>query len=170
MQLGFRGESVHKVDAKGRVSIPASFRRVLEAGDPDRNPGEQANLVLIYGRTDFPRLECFTMAEMAIIDSLVQEFPPFSEEREELEYFLHTQSSYLQIDESGRIVLAQKLRDAIQIDEEAIFAGFGQSFHIWEPKNFETFVADMKKRRAVEGRPDVFARLSEVRRRTGASA
>ena len=31
----FRGESHHKVDAKGRVSIPASFRRVLEAGDPN---------------------------------------------------------------------------------------------------------------------------------------
>ena len=31
----FRGESVHKVDAKGRVSIPAAFRRVLEDGDPD---------------------------------------------------------------------------------------------------------------------------------------
>ncbi|MCK4861351.1 MAG: cell division/cell wall cluster transcriptional repressor MraZ, partial [Rhodobacteraceae bacterium] len=32
MARRFRGKSVHKVDAKGRVSIPASFRRVLEEG------------------------------------------------------------------------------------------------------------------------------------------
>ena len=34
MSRRFRGESHHKVDAKGRVSIPASFRRVIEASDP----------------------------------------------------------------------------------------------------------------------------------------
>ena len=35
MARRFRGESVHKVDAKGHVSIPAPFRRVLEEGDPN---------------------------------------------------------------------------------------------------------------------------------------
>ncbi|HKK83893.1 MAG TPA: cell division/cell wall cluster transcriptional repressor MraZ, partial [Roseovarius sp.] len=34
----FRGESHHKVDTKGRVSIPASFRRVLESSDPNWTP------------------------------------------------------------------------------------------------------------------------------------
>ena len=38
----FRGESLHKVDAKGRVSIPALFRRVLEEADPARSPGQMA--------------------------------------------------------------------------------------------------------------------------------
>ena len=35
MKRRFRGESVNKVDAKGRVSVPAAFRRALEEGDPD---------------------------------------------------------------------------------------------------------------------------------------
>ena len=35
MARRFRGESVHKVDNKGRVSIPAPFRRILEEGDPE---------------------------------------------------------------------------------------------------------------------------------------
>jgi len=45
----FRGESVHKVDSKGRVSIPALFRRVLEAADPDWTDGLQPNVVVVYG-------------------------------------------------------------------------------------------------------------------------
>ena len=45
----FRGEGHHKVDGKGRVSIPASFRRVLESGDPDWTDGLNPNLVIVYG-------------------------------------------------------------------------------------------------------------------------
>ena len=34
MSEAFRGEFTQKVDGKARVSIPAAFRRILEAGDP----------------------------------------------------------------------------------------------------------------------------------------
>lgn len=45
----FRGESVHKVDSKGRVSIPANFRRVLEDNDPRWTAGGNPELVIVYG-------------------------------------------------------------------------------------------------------------------------
>ena len=46
----FRGEAENKVDAKGRISIPAPFRRILEEGDPDWSSGLNPNLVIVYGR------------------------------------------------------------------------------------------------------------------------
>ena len=46
----FRGEAENKVDSKGRVSIPAPFRRVLEEGDPDWSNGVNPNFVIVYGR------------------------------------------------------------------------------------------------------------------------
>ena len=47
----FRGEGIHKVDGKGRVSIPVLFRRVLESGDPDWTEGLNPNAVIVYGGT-----------------------------------------------------------------------------------------------------------------------
>ena len=49
MTLGFTGEHTLKVDSKGRMSVPADFRRVLEAGDPDWTTGLQVGLYVIYG-------------------------------------------------------------------------------------------------------------------------
>ena len=46
MTRRFRGESLHKVDIKGRVSVPAAFRRVLEEGDPDFTGGSFPNFVI----------------------------------------------------------------------------------------------------------------------------
>ena len=48
----FRGSEEVKVDAKGRVSIPAKFRRVFESCDPDWETGRRPQLVIVYGRED----------------------------------------------------------------------------------------------------------------------
>lgn len=167
MTRRFRGESVHKVDAKGRVSIPAQFRRVLEEGDPDWEPGKAPSLVIIYGRTERPRLECFTINAMDEIDAIVATYPAFSEEREELEFFLNTQSSYGALDENGRIVLSAKLRETIGLGEEALFAGKGDNFDIWEPQNYTADLARRTERRTAAGPRDIFALLDRSRLRTG---
>ena len=57
----FRGEGHHKVDGKGRVSIPAHFRRVLEAGDPSWSEGKAPEFVIVYGDHRRNFLECFTI-------------------------------------------------------------------------------------------------------------
>ncbi|MEM6466057.1 MAG: division/cell wall cluster transcriptional repressor MraZ [Pseudomonadota bacterium] len=136
----FRGESNHKVDGKGRVSIPAPFRRVLEEGDPDWTPGANPNLVLVYGRKGRRCLEGYSMTSMEAVDDMVSALPRYSREREILERMLNTQSTYAQVDENGRMVLSPRLRELVGVTNEATFAGMGDKFQIWEPKAFE---ADM---------------------------
>jgi MraZ protein len=133
----FRGESVHKVDQKGRVSVPAPFRRVLEEGDPDWQPGGNPNLVLIYGFPGRPRLEGYTMQGVAALDEAVSRMPRFSKRRAIMERFLNTKSVYAQVDENGRMVLSAKLREMLGLGEEAVFAGMGEHFQIWAPEQFE---------------------------------
>ena len=133
----FRGESLHKVDAKGRVSVPAAFRRVLEEGDPDFSGGSCPNFVIVYGGVRGNCLEGYTINSISKVDKLISKLPRFSRDREMLERFINTQSTYMQLDETGRIVLSHRLKRKIGIRNEAIFAGMGEKFQVWEPKNYE---------------------------------
>jgi MraZ protein len=159
----FRGESINKVDAKGRVSIPAPFRRVLEEGDPDWKDGLQPQLVIVYGRPGKKCLECFTMRAMEEIDEKISRMPRFSPRREALERLINTKSAYASVDETGRIVLPGRLREMIGVTDEAVFAGMGDHFQIWEAGALAEDQAALEARFAEEaGEVDPFTFLDEM--------
>lgn len=137
MKRRFRGESVHKVDPKGRVSVPAPFRRVLEEGDPDWTEGLNPTFVLIYGRPRKRCLEGYSMRSIEEVDETISRLQRFSPERERLERMLNTKSVEAQVDENGRVLLSAKLRERIGLEGEALFAGMGEKFQIWNPAAYE---------------------------------
>lgn len=135
--LWFRGESTHKVDGKGRVSIPASFRRVLEEGDPQaQGASAPPRLVLVYGIAD-KYLECYSMEEMRALENSIAKLKPGSPNRTTLEFIYSSKAMELQIDDSGRLVLAQRLRDQIGLGAEALFVAYGKRFRIFKPESYE---------------------------------
>lgn len=138
MSRRFRGESQHKVDAKGRVSIPASFRRVLEASDPNWKPGEAPELVIVYGDHRRNYLECFTMKAIEEVDDKIDALPRGSMERKMLERMFNGESFPTTVDDTGRLVLPAKLRNKISVDKDAYFIGTGDTFQIWQPETYDT--------------------------------
>ncbi|MCX7566343.1 division/cell wall cluster transcriptional repressor MraZ [Sulfitobacter sp. F26169L] len=138
MSRRFRGESHHKVDTKGRVSIPASFRRVLEASDPNWKSGETPELVIVYGDHRRSYLECYTMAAIEEVDAKIDALPRGSMQRKMLQALFHGQSFPTTVDETGRLVLPAKLRGKIDLDKEAFFIGMGDTFQIWRPETYDT--------------------------------
>jgi len=133
----FGGESHHKVDSKGRVSIPASFRRVLEAGDPAWTEGLNPELVIVYGDHRRAYLECYTMDAIAEVDAKIDALPRGSMERKMLQRLFHGQSFPTAVDETGRLVLPAKLRQKIDLQDEAFFIAAGDTFQIWKPETYE---------------------------------
>ncbi|MBK0327333.1 division/cell wall cluster transcriptional repressor MraZ [Rhodobacteraceae bacterium F11138] len=133
----FRGESQHKVDAKGRVSIPASFRRVLEASDPNWKSGDNPELVIVYGDHRRDYLECYTMEAIEEVDAKIDALPRGSMQRKMLQRMFHGQSFPTNVDETGRLVLPAKLRNKIGLKGEAFFIAAGDTFQIWNPKTYE---------------------------------
>jgi len=133
----FRGESQHKVDTKGRVSIPASFRRVLESGDSNWQSGDNPELVIVYGDDDRNFLECYTMEAIDEVDAKIDALPRGSEPRKALQRLFHGRSFPTTVDETGRLVLPAKLRNKIGLKGEAFFIAAGDTFQIWKPETYE---------------------------------
>lgn len=137
MARRFRGEFHQKMDPKGRVSIPALFRRVVEAADPEWSEGKRPNLVIIYGDHRRKYLECYTIEAIEEIDDQISDLQRGSPERELLEKLYGGQSHPTQIDEDGRIILPQKLREKIELENEAFFIASGDRFLIWKPETYQ---------------------------------
>jgi len=136
----FRGEWRHKVDAKGRVSVPANFRRVLEAGDPDWKQGQNPNFVIVYGDHRRKYLECYTMEAIAEVDRKIARMKRGSVERRMLEHMFSGQALPTSVDETGRIILSPALRKKIGITDEAYFIASGDTFQIWNPETYDDVV------------------------------
>ena len=134
----FRGESHNKVDGKGRVSIPAPFRRVIEAGDPNHPENPAPELVIVYGDHRRKYLECYTIEAIEEVDTKIDALPRGSEARKMLQRLFHGQSHPTSIDDTGRLVLPAKLRAKIGLESEAFFIAAGDTFQIWKPETYET--------------------------------
>ena len=159
MARRFRGESHHKVDAKGRVSIPALFRRVLEAGDADWKDGLRPQLVIVYGDHRRKFLECYTIEAIDEVDAKIALMTRGSVERRMLERLIHGQSFPTEVDGDGRLVLPQKLREKISLEKEAFFIASGDTFQIWKPQTYES--VELSRTEAwLDDLPDNFDPLS----------
>jgi hypothetical protein len=98
------------VDSKGRVSIPALFRRVLERSDPNYTEGLNPELVIVYGDHRRNYLECYTISAIEEVDAKIDALPRGSMERRMLQRLFHGQSFPTVVDDTGRLVLPAKLR------------------------------------------------------------
>ena len=137
MARRFRGESHHKVDGKGRVSIPALFRRVIELGDPNYIEGLNPELVIVYGDHRRNYLECYTIQAINELDLKIDALPRGSMERRMLQRLFHGQSFPTMVDDTGRLVLPLKLRKKIHLETEAFFIAAGDTFQIWKTETYE---------------------------------
>ena len=137
MARRFRGESHHKVDGKGRVSIPALFRRVIEHGDPNYIEGLNPELVIVYGDHRRNYLECYTIQAINELDLKIDALPRGSMERRMLQRLFHGQSFPTMVDDTGRLVLPLKLRKKINLETEAFFIAAGDTFQIWKTETYE---------------------------------
>ncbi len=127
----------NRIDAKGRVSIPAPFRAVLER---DRYGAGASLGIYCYPSLDAPALDAGGERLAQKIDGLLAGLPDYSDERDELSVALYGDVQILSIDPDGRIVLPEKLRAYLGLGgaaAEIAFVGLGEKFQMWEPKRFD---------------------------------
>ena len=130
---------VNKIDAKGRVSIPASFRAVLER---DGYAQGSSGGIYCYPSLDAPALDAGGERLAQKIDRLLSGLPDYSDERDELSVALYGDVHVLSLDQDGRIVLPDALRAHAGVSGQIAFVGLGDKFQMWEPARF----ADRRER------------------------
>jgi len=129
----FVSNTTLRLDAKGRVSIPAPFRAVLARDGFDG--------LYCYPALDQPAIDAGGNALLAEIEALIARFPPYSDEREEFLVALYGRSETVKIDGEGRVVLTDELKSHAGITDAVAFVGLGHKFQIWEPQRFRTHLA-----------------------------
>ena len=123
-----------RLDSKGRVSIPASFRSVL---------GRDGYVGLYcYPALDRPAIDAGGNALMAEIEALIGQYTPFSDAREQLSLALYGTSETLKVDGEGRVALSESLKRHAGIADAVTFVGLGHKFQIWEPGRFQNELAE----------------------------
>lgn len=133
----FIGEHTFKVDGKGRVSIPADFRRELEEGDPLASQTGRPRMVIVYGHDKQKQLVVHTFEGYKRLAQDIARLPRGSERRKIMERMILNRARPTEVDNDGRLVLPQMLRDKIGLDGTAYFAGMGETFEIWKPETHD---------------------------------
>ena len=124
----------NKIDAKGRVSVPASFRAVLER---DGYTQGSTGGIYCYPSLDAPALDAGGQSLASKIDRLLDGLPDYSDERDELSVALYGDVHILSLDQDGRIVLPEALRAHAGLSTSVTLVGLGTKFQMWEPARFE---------------------------------
>jgi MraZ protein len=136
----FNGTYVQNFDAKGRVSVPASFRVALRAGalNIPANGEGQISIPLVLRPSD--KLQCIEalteVAHQALADEL-EKLDPLSEEHDALATVLFADAYPIETDREGRIIVHDALlgHAGIARTGSVAFVGMGPRFQLWHPEN-----------------------------------
>jgi MraZ protein len=128
----------NKLDKKGRVSVPASFRSHLS------NLGY--NGVICYPSFNNQCIEAWSQDRIEKITGAIDALNPFEEKKDYFATSILSESVSLQFDSEGRISLTKKLLKHAKIKNSMLFVGQGKTFQIWEPTAFEKFRVKSSKK------------------------
>jgi len=128
----------NKLDKKGRVSVPATFRSYLSSLG--------YNGFISYPSFNHSALECCSQDRIEKLSNTIDTLNPFEDKRDYFATSVLSESVSLQFDSEGRISLTQKLLNHAKIRNNILFVGLGKTFQIWEPKLFEKFKIFARKK------------------------
>lgn len=135
---GFVSHFTTKLDAKGRVSVPAPFRAALV-------------------KDGFEGLYCFPSPHLAAVDAggnqligeierRLESFRTLTADHDFVATALYGISEVLKIDGEGRVTLTDSIKAHAGITNELVFVGQGYKFQIWEPSRFAEHRAEAMRR------------------------
>lgn len=130
------GEYRFKVDSKGRVSLPAKFRKVLST-----------QLVVARELEN----ECLYVFESPDFEEWIDQlfishfgkFEPSKKEHQRLLRKLKSLAMDVDVDKTGRIMLPAEAREKVGIEKDVVILGNTGRFEIWDAKRYDEDIEDI---------------------------
>lgn len=119
----------NRLDTKGRISVPASFRASVAT--------EAFAGVVLYRSFTHNCIEGLSMSRMEQLAAATDKMGVFDSALDDLSAMLFADARPLAFDVTGRIVIPEDLLKHAGIKDRAIFVGRGTSFQIWNPDEFK---------------------------------
>ena len=146
----FIGTFVNKIDAKGRISVPAPFRAALQANN--------LSSVTVYPALTGPCIEgCGLDRIEAMVETMPDEPIPGVDE-DAIAHLIFASARELPFDGGGRIVLPSEFLEKAGLTDQGAFIGKGRTFQIWNPPALQAAQTKMFSRAMAERQALVKAR------------
>ncbi|MCV0397838.1 MAG: division/cell wall cluster transcriptional repressor MraZ [Rhizobiaceae bacterium] len=124
----FLSSATNRIDGKGRVSVPAPFRTIVQKRG-------YADLYALRSLDD-PAMDVGGPDYLEAFEKRIAEEDPFLRTADDMSFFIHGDGAFLKLDQDGRITMTDFVREHTGITSEATFVGRGHFFQIWEPSRF----------------------------------
>ncbi len=136
----FLGTHQNRLDAKGRVSVPAPFRALLKGEGLVLRPSHKHACIEAWPVSAFEKLA-------QPLDNL----DLFSEAHDDMAAALYADAYPMEPDKEGRVMLPELLVAHANLNDQVVFLGFGRIFHIWEPAAGNAFRIAARERAFAKG-------------------
>jgi MraZ protein len=134
----FLSNAVNRIDAKGRVSVPAHFRAVVQKrGYSD---------LYALRALGIPALDVGGLDLLDRYEERIAKEDPFLQTADDMSFFIHGDGAFLKLDQDGRITVNDFIREHTGISTEVAFVGRGNFFQVWEPGRLQAYGAEARAR------------------------
>jgi len=139
----FLSNATNRIDAKGRVSVPAAFRSVLA----------QRDIRDLYCFQDFvfPAINVGGPDLLERYERQISAEDPFSPLANEMSLLVHGGGVFMKLDAEGRLMVTDFIREFTGIDSEVAFVGRADHFQLWRPQAFLAAQAAARETRRPRG-------------------
>lgn len=132
----FTGEYICKLDAKGRLVLPAK----LKAAIPESNGSE---LMMIQGFE--PCLVLYTILEYNKTYSKVAGLDELKKEDRNIQRNFFRRNIDVELDNTGRFIIPKHMMQAVRIEKEVKVVGVGNRMEVWNPEVLEEYILDSEE-------------------------
>ncbi len=143
---GFIGKELHALDEKGRLMIPARFRRDLFSGNAvvsGRDPAPGASGIYLYlMKAPDGSLELYEPDVWQKMKQALAGLSDFNPDERLLKTLIYESLDVVSLDRQGRIALSREFLDHAGVTKDVVIIGADSKMVIWEPRRLEALLRE----------------------------